>query len=359
MRLKRYLLPVLICVLSCMLLMTGCGTSDSDKGQKQASENVTVTDSLGRSVELPQTIDKVVILNSDACEAMRILGVQDKVVGVSDTVQKDPFLGMQDKEVVGTWSEPNFEKIVEMDPQLVISYASSGAGEEVAEKLKSTDVKVLLLDFYKPEEYDKDLKTLGKVFGKEDQADAFLKWKGEQIAILDKVKDIKEDEKASVFTITTSYLAQEKWSTYGSGTATAQGLERAGLDNVAGELEQYPEVNPEWILEQNPEAVILIDRTDGYLGYEVKGDTAVKDYYESIKNNKVLSKTDALKNEQIYVISSELLGANKTYLGALYLVKWFYPDQFQDLDPEKVLKEYFEKWLDVPFQGEWAYPPSS
>jgi iron complex transport system substrate-binding protein len=131
------------------------------------------------------------------------------------------------------------------------------------------------------------------------------------------------------------------------------------LDNVAGELEQYPEVSPEWILEQNPEAIILIDRTDGYLGYEVEGDTAVKDYYESIKNNKVLSKTDALKNEQFYVISSELLGADKTYLGALYLVKWFYPEQFTNMDPEKSLREYFDEWLDVPYQGEWAYPSAS
>ncbi|MDD2283374.1 MAG: ABC transporter substrate-binding protein [Syntrophaceticus sp.] len=357
MKIKKMLIPLLICILGCMMLVAGCGESETKK--EPESKTVTVTDSTGRSVELPQPLEKVVILNTDVAEAMRILGVQDKVVGVSDTVQKDPFIGMQDKEVVGTWSEPNFEKIVEVEPQVVISYASSGAGEEVAEKLKSTDVKVLLLDFYKPEEYDKDLKTLGKVFGKEDQADAFLKWKGEQIAILDKVKDIKEDEKTSVFTITTNYLAQEKWSTYGSGTATAQGLEMAGLDNVAGELEQYPEVSPEWILEQNPEAIILIDRTDGYLGYEVEGDTAVKDYYESIKNNKVLSKTDALKNEQFYVISSELLGADKTYLGALYLVKWFYPEQFTNMDPEKSLREYFDEWLDVPYQGEWAYPSAS
>jgi iron complex transport system substrate-binding protein len=80
---------------------------------------------------------------------------------------------------------------------------------------------------------------------------------------------------------------------------------------------------------------------------------------EKLVQNIVLSKTDVVKNDRIYIIPNGLLGGDKSYLGAQYLAKWFYPDQFKELDPDKVLKEYFEKWLDVPFQGKWAYPPST
>ncbi|MEG3067367.1 MAG: hypothetical protein RQM95_03790 [Syntrophaceticus schinkii] len=77
------------------------------------------------------------------------------------------------------------------------------------------------------------------------------------------------------------------------------------------------------------------------------------------KTNKVFSKTDAVQKNQICIIDNSIFSGDKSYLGALYLAKWFYPDKFKDLDPEKELKEYFEKWLGITFQGKWAYPSPS
>jgi iron complex transport system substrate-binding protein len=71
-----------------MFLVAGCGKSDSKKDKVLESKTVTITDSAGRSVELPQPLEKVVVLNTNVVEAMRILKVQDRVIGVSDTVSK-------------------------------------------------------------------------------------------------------------------------------------------------------------------------------------------------------------------------------------------------------------------------------
>ncbi|WP_026558061.1 hypothetical protein [Brevibacillus sp. NSP2.1] len=43
------------------------------------------------------------------------------------------------------------------------------------------------------------------------------------------------------------------------------------------------------------------------------------------------------------------------YIGNLQLAKYLYPDKFQDIEPEQYAKEYFEKWLGVPYQGIWHY----
>lgn len=357
MRPKKYLIPMLIFVLGCMLLVTGCGKSDSEN--EPEGKTVTVTDSVGRSVELQQPLEKVVVLNRNAAEAMCILKIQDKIIGVSDSVQRHPYLGLQDKDLVGKYSEPSLEKIVELKPQVVITYGSISSGTELAEKLEPAGVKVVLLDLFEQETYDNDLKTLGKMFGKEKEANAFLKWKAEKIAILNQMKDLKPEQKVTVFTMTTSNFEKKKWSTRASGTAPHQVIEMAGGINVAHELKDNPEVSPEWILQQNPGVLVFAEYSNDVMGFEAKDLANAEKFKESVIEDKVISKIDAVQNEQIYVLASDIFGGNKSYLGAPYLAKWFYPDQFKDMDPDKFLKEYFEDWLDVPFQGMWAYPSVS
>jgi ABC-type oligopeptide transport system ATPase subunit len=128
-------------------------------------------------------------------------------------------------------------------------------------------------------------------------------------------------------------------------------------NNFEQEFKGYSEVSPEWILQQNPGVLVVADYTRDLVGFNVKDFGNVEKFKEKLVQNIVLSKTDVVKKDRIYIIPNGLLGGDKSYLGAQYLAKWFYPDQFKELDPDKVLKEYFEKWMDVPFQGKWAYPP--
>ena len=361
MRLKKYLITVLIFILGCMLLVAGCGKNDSKK--EPVIKTITVTDCIGRSVELIQPLERVVILSNNVAEGMRILRVQDKIIGVTESAQKNPYLGMQDKEIVGTMSQPSYEKIVELRPQVVIAFGTAGAGQEVAEKLEAAEIKVVLLDLYKPETYDAELITLAKMFGKEKEADAFLKWKAEQISILDKAKELKSEQRVSVFSMHTSSFESGKWMLTGSAISVNQAIEMAGGISTTRELKSGTAVSPEWVLQQNPGILVFTEDSDVIPNVGVKLGPKTNDlanaekFKEEVIKNKVLSKTDAVQKDRIYMVPNEILGRNKSYLGALYLAKWFYPDQFKDLDPDKILQEYFEKWLDVPFQGKWAYPP--
>jgi iron complex transport system substrate-binding protein len=360
MRSKKYLIIIMICVLGCMLFMTGCGESVSKKDKEPKSKTVTITDSAGRNVELPQPLEKTVIMNTCALESMRILKVHDTVIGVVDTIHDHPYLGMQDKDLVGTTNQPSFEKIVELKPQVVITYASGGS--EVADKLEPTGIKVVLLNLSRPEVYDSEFITLAKMYGKVKEATVFLKWKAEQIAALDKTKDIKPEQRVKVLTMTTNSVETEKWSVSKGGSAMHQAIEMAGGINLGGELTETV-VSPEWILQQNPGVLFFREGVSGLdtnlVGYKINDLKNAEKFIEKAKINKVLSKTGAVQKDQTYVIAADIVGYNKSYLGAFYLAKWFYPDLFKDLDPDKILKEYFEKWLDIPFQGKWAYPPAS
>ena len=67
---------------------------------------LTITDTAGREVTFPQTVERVIVLSSDAAEAVVMLGAADKVVGVSDTVQKKGYYFPQlaKKQSIGKWN---------------------------------------------------------------------------------------------------------------------------------------------------------------------------------------------------------------------------------------------------------------
>jgi iron complex transport system substrate-binding protein len=352
---RKNLFFVLFCMLCCLTALTpGCGQSESQIGP--GVKPVVIVDSAGRSVELPQPLEKVVILNTDVAEAMRILKVHHNVLGVSDTIQKDPYLGLQDRDFIGKWNTPNYEKIVELKPQVVVSYSGT-PGLELAEKLEPAGIKVVFLDLFKPETYNDDLKTLGKMFGKEEEANSFIKWKDEKIVMLERLNDLKTEQKPKVFGMWASNFQKEQWKTFATGTSVHQGIEMAGGINIARKMENYPEVSPEWILQQDPHVVIMALAEKNDLGYKATNLSSAEGLQEDIVNHKVFNKTTAAREKRVYFVSTSMLGGDKTYLGALYLAKWFYPDRFMDVEPDQVLQEYFETWLDVPFQGKWAFPP--
>ncbi|AIS51711.1 periplasmic binding protein [Thermoanaerobacter kivui] len=332
------------------------------KWDKEASKavvvwNVKIKDSTGNDVTVPAGLNRLVVLNTDAAESLRILQIPDEfIVGVSDTVKTDPYLGFENKESVGSWQKPNFEKILSVKPQAVITYGK-WPDTTLEDNLKPAGIKVIRLDLYKPETYDNDLKTLAKIFGRVKTAEEFIQWKANKTAVVvDRVKDLKPENKVKVFGIWSSSLTATTWKTFAQNTAVHQGLESAGGINVARDMKDYPEISPEWVLEKNPDKIVIGTYDKDVIGYSVKDNTNVSKLRDSALVNPVISQTNAGKNKEVYIISTKLFGGNKTYLGSLYLAKWLYPDRFKDVNPSQILKEYFEKWLGIPMKGVWAYP---
>ena len=86
----------------------------------------TIIDSANRTVTIYKPVKGIVVLNSDAGEAVKILGVSDKVVGIVDTIEEKPFYfpDMFEKTVVGTWEEIRWEKIVDLSSLIPTSWTS-------------------------------------------------------------------------------------------------------------------------------------------------------------------------------------------------------------------------------------------
>ncbi|NMA70175.1 MAG: ABC transporter substrate-binding protein [Desulfitobacterium sp.] len=358
---KKNIFHWLIAILvSCMLLLAGCSQEGANVSQPEnevpEKTEVTITDSLGESITIPYPLERVVLLNSNIAEAIAILGVQDAVVGVADNIDM-PYLGLEHAEVVGKYSKPSYEKILELKPQAVLCYVKSYSDEDFSATLEPLGIKVVKLDLFKPEAYDNEIIELSKAFGKEERAKEFVAWKNQKENLLaEKLQQVKPEDQVSAFAMYTSNFAKGNYKTFAQDTATHQGLTMAGGKNIAGHMEGYPQVSPEWILEEDPEVFILnASGDDVQMGYDADDLSWSKDMLASAKSDKVISQTKAGENDRVHLIYSKLLGGDKTYLGAFFLAKWFYPEIFADVNPDDVLEEYFSDWLNVPLKGIWSY----
>jgi iron complex transport system substrate-binding protein len=62
---------------------------------------------------------------------------------------------------------------------------------------------------------------------------------------------------------------------------------------------------------------------------------------------------DAVKNNRVYGISHVLSRDIWDFVGNQYFAKLFYPEEFNDLDPEENLKAFYKEFMPVDYSGVW------
>ncbi len=324
------------------------------------AKTITVKDYRGREVSLPYPVERIILLQHHAAWAIRLLGAEDKVVGISKLISDEGgYPKLSSKPIVGTFFHPNYEKIAELRPQVVITFHPNPGWELVREyekKLEPFGIKVLFLRFTQMR--TSQFKILAKILGKEEKAEKFLAWRKSKLNLVKEgLKGLKEKEKVRVYNepdFRGNWLTRPEMS-----------INFAGGKNIADEL--FPpeaieksievKVDPEWVIEKDPQVVILADWPPHSTGYNIKTDTKAVEQLKEFMQRPGMDKISAVKNHRVYVMNYKLTAGCKAWMGAIYMAKIFYPDRFKNLDPEKIYKEFYEKWLNMDYQGIHIYPP--
>ncbi len=271
-------------------------------------------------------IEDIVLLTTDAGEAIRILGAEDRVIGVTRCIPLHSkfFPGLKDKKTVGSCFYPDPGAISSLKPDLVIAYADRAGGLQ-----KNLDgIKVIGLDFYRHERFNSDLRALAKMLGEETRAEEFISWRKKKI---DSIKDeIKVEHRYRIYT----HKNRELFRTYSKGTTTHHTILMAGGINIASNLEEdYPEVSREWIIKNRPDAIVIKVHGIDPPGYDVV----------NLKEKGIIEREkDILEVDRIYAIPHKLIDGIGSFIGSAYLARWLYKI---DLDPKVIHQEY------LAFQG--------
>jgi iron complex transport system substrate-binding protein len=324
---------------------------------------LTVTDSAGRSVTIEAPVEKIVILHSDAAEAVSILGDADKIVGAADSVPKYKayyFSDVMDSwEIVGTWKEFNYELIADLakndageieSGMLVISYANKAA--EVEENLAPFEmIDVVGLDLYNPETLEEEMTILGTILDREAEAESYNDWVAEKKAeVIDAVSGL---DRPRVYVEGGSGANLGALWTYGRGSAPDDMISLAGGENVIDTDEAEPKVEWETVLAERPEVIIKVPASINKLGWS---DTAeMEAFVADFENRPGADALPAVEDGRAYVIFRDVTLGAGAVVGLTYWAKIIHPEA--DLDPVEVYREYLGmRGLEYPEENFFIYP---
>jgi iron complex transport system substrate-binding protein len=324
-------------------------------------ETITVIDTTGRSATINKPLRRVIVLNANILEVMRSLDMDNEsIVAISSsaTSKEDFFPEFQTTLNVGSGWEPDVEKVIEADPDIVFLYATQfvTSCDEVQKQLENAGLTVVRFDCFQPETYLDEVSKLGFILDKEKNADEFIEFYNKCLNdIKDKVEDIPEDERPRVY----FEGFGDPYNVGGVGTVTHQIVVEAGGYDIFGDVTGYKVVDKEEVMVRDPEIIVVQGYSRGKYGYNVDDPTWLKDMHDEMVGRTEMSQVSAVDDDKVYVIIKELTG-NKHFLAIGYLAKWFYPDLFEDLDPRAIHQEYLTRFqgldYDLGEHGVFAYP---
>ncbi|MDD4093990.1 MAG: ABC transporter substrate-binding protein, partial [Methanothrix sp.] len=218
-----------------------------DRILKYEPANITIIDSANRTVSLEIPIESFAGLHTSPCREFMMLGIEDRVVGVTNYVFDDPDLypRLLDKIDIGTIYEPNYEAIAKAKPSVLIMTPGSYI-DPVLPMVEPMGIKVIGLALSK-DAYDSELMLLGYISGKPDRARAFLDWKQETLdMIAERTKDLDDAQRLRVFSATMSALLKGEKELSPSLIGDHQIIDKAGAINVADDIATGSKVDGEW-----------------------------------------------------------------------------------------------------------------
>lgn len=284
----------------------------------------------------------VMVLSRAAC------GAVDHIIAVdTNTAQDRVYWEMFDPEnVIGkSQRELNYEKIIELNPQVVI-LPDNGAYEEAEEKLTPFGIKVFVISGYDTADFKNQTENIGKMFGVEEQAAKFYNFFNDKLEYIN--EKLEGAEKRTVYFETTS-----DYSTIFEGNAMYNMVEFANVTNIFStdtENLSAKEIDPEAIIARNPDVIIKLVTPDKALVGTGLYTAPTKEEFQKAYNDIIgrvgFDSINAVKNDDIYFMTQFSHGEASKLVGTLFIAKMVYPDLLTELDADEI----YRAWLE-DFQG--------
>jgi len=324
-------------------------------------KELTIVDSADRIVTVKKPIERIVTTHSHHIETMRAIQLDmDKIVGVATwTLNMKLFFPEFSEEQNIGGSDYDIEKILRLQPDIVMIYTStSHLINDFANKLESLGITVVYIDCYKHDNYIEEIRTLGYILNKKDEAEEFIDFYEEKVDIIkERVEGIREEDRPKVFLLRSS----EGYKTLGGGSSYIYDIEMAGGNTIFGDNpDNNIEVDPEAVIDRDPDIILI--HISPFGAYSTTDIAELSNLRDEIMNRQELANVTAVKNGDVYVLGSYFLGKPSRFVGLAYMGKWFYPELFEDLDPVAIHQEYLDKFhktlnLDVYKDAVFVYPP--
>ncbi|TNJ66457.1 ABC transporter substrate-binding protein [Paenibacillus hemerocallicola] len=281
--------PIAALIVLCFVLLAGCGGGMTNNNAGTASPASPAPPASPQPAK--SGAPKIAVTYFPYAEhlfAIGQAGAVKGVVGLSSLKQfsvYDPFL--RDGAIVDLGDEANLEKIIALNPDLIIA---SQFDEKIAEQLSKIAKTVTINTTLN---WQETIVQVAAVVGEEAKAkqyiDGFNK-KGSEIAAL--MEQSGQKGKTALF-----IMPWKKGFTYWSGSRMALYYDKLGFKPFDG-MKNTGEITLEGIAELNPEYIFIGK------DYTNSSEITLKD----LETNPVWQGLNAVKNKKMFVVDTEILG---------------------------------------------------
>lgn len=283
----------MITVLTAIAVLAACGNQGKTAGTNE--ETVTVKDMLNKDgVKVKKNPKKVVVFDMGSLDTLDKLGVnvtalpKQVIPTYLSKYESDKY------ENVGGLKEPNFEKIAEIKPDLIIiQHRQADAFDEFSEIAPTIYMDVDNANYM--ESFKKNAETLGKIFDKEDKV------KKELSAIDQKVASLKKQAKELKKNGLVIMANDSKMTAFGPKSRYGLIHDVFGITPADQKLEPSDKhgqsISYEYMVKTNPDYLFVVDR-GAAIGEETSAKQLVEnDYVKSVK---------AVKNNHVVYLNSDM-----------------------------------------------------
>jgi iron complex transport system substrate-binding protein len=265
-----------------------------------------VFDDLGRLVAINGTPQRIISLAPSNTEILFALGLGDKVVGVTDYCDYPPEA--LEKEKVGGYATPDIEKIVALNPDLVL--VAYGTPMDVINSLVGLGLTVFGIKTTDLDDLLNDIRRIGEITDKEVEAQALTAAMASRIqAVTNQTEEL--EQRPRVFYI----VWHDPLWTAGSGTFIHELIEKAGGVNICQNITGYATISIEEVVARDPEIIIASEWS-----------------YDWAKNATELASTNASQTGRIYTVDDDLVQRPGPRLvkGLEWFAHFIHPEIFEE-----------------------------
>ncbi|WP_017814243.1 siderophore ABC transporter substrate-binding protein [Paenibacillus shenyangensis] len=278
-----------------ILVLAACGkeagsTTGAAAGSDTAqAATVKVAQKTG-DVEVPKNPQRVVVFDMGILDTMDQLGI--KPVALPQDGLPPYLKKYADSEYInaGGLKEPDFEKVSEAAPDLIIiSGRQADSYEEFSKIAPTINLSVDTNNYMKS--FTQNMNTIGEIFGKQDEINKAL------TAINDEVTATQEKVKKANHNALIVLANEGSLSAYGAGSRFGLIHDVLGFKAVDPNIEvstHGQSVSPEYVAEKNPDYLFVVDRGSA-IGEESSAKATVE--------NALVKNTNAYKNGHIVYLN--------------------------------------------------------
>lgn len=306
-----------------LLVLSACHPHQTLTVTTPSSTIIQVTDTLGHQVTLTQPAKRIVVLFEASLDDLYMLGASSAIIGIPAKIYHSTGLfsaysiidsRIKERKIAtpSSWeASTNLESIIALQPDLVIINSSQ---RDVIELLKQMNIAVYAVQSENLMQTQKELLDLGQLTGTSIRATQLVAF------ITQEIQAMHSKSTAPPKRVYYAWSGGRIFSTSGRNSMPNSIMTLAGTENIIRSEIDQPSVNPEHLLEWDPD-IILLWNSDP----------------QQIYQRPELQFLTAVKNKAVFSLSPSFLfnpHTPKILLAANQLHHWVNPSQLNGMTAE-------------------------